>query len=186
MKIKLIFLAPLLLPLVSSQCVHAAIDKNSYISIEKYKVVDGDTLLIYEGSKESRIRLLGVDAPELQKDFNKENLAKYENYFAKSAKKFVEKTLQNKPIKLMKIRPDKYGRMVANVIATGEKNLSAELLKSGLVKMSFFDIKNKRSPYYMEFQNSEELWDLFQKAEADAKTLRKGIWQYKLNEVFHK
>ena len=60
------------------------------------KVVDGDTFWVDNGtSKGIKIRLTGIDAPESQKRWKRE-----EGYYGKESKAYLTKLLKNKKVRL--------------------------------------------------------------------------------------
>jgi micrococcal nuclease len=60
------------------------------------RIIDGDTFVVYGGSKKGeKIRLIGVDAPESRKTFNKEI-----GFYGKEAKLYLTKLLKGKRVKL--------------------------------------------------------------------------------------
>ncbi|MBE9193593.1 thermonuclease family protein [Gloeocapsopsis crepidinum LEGE 06123] len=96
---------------------------------EEYQVInihDGDTLTVQGNWGKQKIRLCGIDAPELDQPLGYES-----RDFARS---LVASAGNN--IILMPIEKDRYGRTVAEVFVAlkdgQEKSLQEELLKSGL------------------------------------------------------
>jgi endonuclease YncB( thermonuclease family) len=102
------------------------------ISVELVSVYDGDTITVnikgyppIVGEKIS-VRVWGVDAPEMR------SLDQTERAYAVEARKFVRKSLQRaKEIRLVRMRRDKYFRILAEVVFDGH-DLGEELLKVGL------------------------------------------------------
>jgi micrococcal nuclease len=98
-------------------------------------VVDGDTIdvvidLGFRVSIQQRVRLLGVNAPELHSSSMEERVD------AIRAREWVFNHLQDKEVVLISHKPisvDKYGRYLAQVWI-GDLNVNAELLKLNLVK----------------------------------------------------
>ncbi|HXG88833.1 MAG TPA: thermonuclease family protein [Vicinamibacterales bacterium] len=84
-------------------------------------IADGDTLeLIPAGEQQRiRIRLEGIDAPELGEVFSRE------------AQMFMRGLLLNQRVRVDGRDVDRYGRLVARVSANG-KDASTELLRAGL------------------------------------------------------
>jgi len=88
------------------------------------KVIDGDTYII---DYKQRIRLYAVDSPEATQTYGRE------------AKKYVEKLLLHKKVRLATIKTDKYGRTIAKVYING-KDLSEILIENGIAwHYSYFD-----------------------------------------------
>lgn len=92
-------------------------------------VIDGDTIgvVMADGSKK-RIRLAGVDCPEL----------KYHDPCAVEAKEFTKTHTLGKSVTIYPRTVDKYKRMVAFVIYlddSGAHSLGLELVRAGLARM---------------------------------------------------
>ena len=98
-----------------------------YYPVTSYRVVDGDTIEVtlmlgFDLYKVSKVRLLGVDAPELTGG---------EAAAGRAAKLFVENFLKDRKIRCRWLGDDKYGgRFIGAVYADGE-NLSTALLNGG-------------------------------------------------------
>ena len=82
-------------------------------------VIDGDTIDVLRNGRAVRIRLEGIDCPERGQDFGSR------------AKQFTSGLVFGKTVNVKVKEPDRYGRLVARVIAQG-KDLSHELVKAGL------------------------------------------------------
>ncbi|MGE0152625.1 MAG: thermonuclease family protein [Reyranellaceae bacterium] len=96
------------------------------------RVVDGDTLAVrariwINQELETSVRILGVDAPELN------GACETERAKAKAALEFLERRTQNRLVVLHDISNDKYGgRVVARVTTESGEDLGATLLSEGL------------------------------------------------------
>jgi micrococcal nuclease len=99
-----------------------ALSDNNIFTVEK--VQDGDTLLLNDGT---RIRLIGVDTPELH------HPAKPVQYFAEEAYKFTKNMAEGRKVKLAFDwqRIDKYDRTLAYVYLLNGKMINAEIIKQG-------------------------------------------------------
>ena len=90
-------------------------------------VHDGDTLRLTNGKK---IRLIGVNTPELARD------GRPHEPLAKSARAFVKRQIQAAGGRIGLIydaeRKDHYGRVLAHVFVANQRNLTQQLLFSGL------------------------------------------------------
>ena len=124
------------------------------------KVVDGDTIRIDYNGRSERVRLIGVDTPEMN-DPKKDVRAS-----AKRANAFTKKLLRKKTVYLRfdEDRRDRYNRLLAYVYrAPDGLFVNLELVRLGygyaLVKYPF---KHK---------------DLFQHYEAQARQARRGLWR---------
>jgi len=84
------------------------------------RVSDGDTFTVESGEKRTKVRLYGIDCPEIEQPQGQE------------AKAFVEKLLPlGGLVRLEEVDVDKYGRSVAIVTLPGGSTLEAELLNAG-------------------------------------------------------
>jgi len=94
------------------------------------KVIDGDTVdvLTVAGIRE-RIRILGVDTPELHDPQCREELAR-----AVAARDAVAELVRVQPVRLEDIRAlrDRYGRTLARVHTSGGASVSAVMIRTGL------------------------------------------------------
>ncbi|MDR0867157.1 MAG: thermonuclease family protein [Planctomycetota bacterium] len=83
-------------------------------------VTDGDTISVMRDGEAEKIRLYGVDCPEMGQNFGNE------------AKEFTSAMTLGKKIKVIGVQKnkDKYGRTVADVEIDGEK-LNRELIVNG-------------------------------------------------------
>jgi micrococcal nuclease len=82
-------------------------------------VSDGDTIHVLRSGKAIRIRLYGVDCPEMGQDFGKK------------ARQFTSAMVFGKVVDVKPVDTDQYGRTVAWVSADG-KSLNRELVAAGL------------------------------------------------------
>ena len=96
------------------------------------RVVDGDTLTVrariwINQELETSVRILGIDAPELNGACDHERLQ------ARTAREFLEQRTANRLVVLHDISNDKYGgRVVARVTTESGEDLGAILLGEGL------------------------------------------------------
>ena len=110
------------------------------------RIVDGDTFdaLLGDGSggyTQKRIRLLGVNAPELKaKD-------EVEKYYATQAKFFLSSLVVNKKIELefdsKSKKIDRYGRVLAHVNVAGSST-EKQLLTAGFAKVLDLDFSQRK------------------------------------------
>lgn len=82
-------------------------------------VHDGDTLTVLEGKTQYKIRLDGIDAPELSQAYGR------------VAKDFASKFAFGKTVEVKVSGVDRYGRYLGEVFVDG-RSLNRELLKAGL------------------------------------------------------
>ncbi len=84
------------------------------------RVADGDSITVEHNGEKIRIRLYGIDCPELKGE-----------PFGRKAKKYTRDMVLGKLVKIEPVDRDRYGRTVAWVEVDG-RNLNHELLKTGL------------------------------------------------------
>ncbi|MCX6794340.1 MAG: thermonuclease family protein [Candidatus Gottesmanbacteria bacterium] len=95
-----------------------------YQQYERTRVVsvpDGDSIQLVDGR---RVRLLGIDAPEIG------------NCLADEAKQKLRSLVLSKHVRLKDTVTDDYGRVLASVFVNGQ-NINAMLLASGLAKNTY-------------------------------------------------
>src|SRR3989304_4292889 len=130
------------------------------------QVVDGDTIHVGRGWRNTTVRLLGVDTPETV------HPDKPVEFFGPEASEFTKKSLKGKKVHLEfehLNQMDKYGRLLAYVYLSDGSLFNAELIKRGyapVIAPSYFR-------YYDEFHNYER------EAVADSK----GIWTTKVKNI---
>jgi endonuclease YncB( thermonuclease family) len=71
-------------------------------------ITDGDTISVMKAGRGVKIRLEGIDCPELGQDFGTR------------AKQFASSLVFGKDVQIKEYSPDKYGRMVARAIGMGD------------------------------------------------------------------
>lgn len=98
----------------------------NYIATGPVKVVDGDTLEI----NGRRVRIWGIDAPELAQPWINRFGNPVENYGRRVADE-LRLYLQGRQVKVQPIDFDQYGRLVAKVIA-GRTDIGRWLVSKGL------------------------------------------------------
>jgi micrococcal nuclease len=113
------------------------------------RVLDGDTIDLENGD---RIRLLGIDAPEIGEPFSQEAKLTLEDMLLGKHVTIEKDVLWNK---------DKYGRLLRYVFLD-EKLINCEMVRLGLAK----NLADEASKYY----------NCFLKAEEEAREKKVGIW----------
>lgn len=140
-------------------------DKNpNHEYFEVIKVSDGDTFWINKGeSKGTKVRLIGVDAPESRKTFKKEI-----GYYGKEAKAYLTDLLLGKNVRLeYDVDPsDRYGRTLAYVYLEDGTFVNAHLLENGYAMV-------------MTIQPNVKHVDLFLKLQREARENNRGLWAEK-------
>ena len=99
----------------------AALAGNAALEGRVVSVPDGDTLVVYTGAgRTRRVRLYGVDCPELAQPFGPE------------AARAAEALALFKTVALTVMDEDRYGRLVAVVALENGETLNEALLRQGL------------------------------------------------------
>nr|DAP22281.1 MAG TPA: nuclease-like protein [Caudoviricetes sp.] len=88
-------------------------------SIKIIKIYDGDTITALTSQKEKiKIRLYGIDAPELKQPFGK------------ASKRHLIDLISNKSLNIKEKGKDKYGRTLA-VLYNGNQDINAQMVIDG-------------------------------------------------------
>lgn len=96
------------------------------------KVSDGDSFVAKYNGKKIRVRMYGVDAPELKQKHGKES------------KEYLENLILGKKVELKVLYEDKYKRKIARVYYKN-KEINLEMLRSGNVWFYEYHAKRKKS-----------------------------------------
>lgn len=100
----------------------SGVSKDEYVKVTK--VHDGDTVSVIINNNEERVRLIGIDAPEMgQGQWGKKAKRKLQDIIRKS-----DKTVR---IELDVDERDKYGRVLAYLWTKDMKMINEEMVKSG-------------------------------------------------------
>ena len=119
------------------------------------KVSDGDTIEVMHNGAPEKIRLYGIDCPEIS-----HRAGETGQPFGQNAKKFTGDLVAGKIVTIEVKDTDRYGRTVGVVKLNDGTILNEELLKAGLAL------------YYQKY-DSNEAW---QKMENQARADKKGLW----------
>jgi len=125
------------------------------------RVCGGDSLTATGHDIEIKVRLVGIDAPELKRGKHKPGQP-----FGQKAKRFLVAMVLNKKVFIKGYGSDRSNRILS-VVYVDRKNVNLELVKAGLAEVyrgkppRGFDL----SPYLT--------------AEAQAKSQRRGMWSQK-------
>ncbi len=144
-----------------AQFAHA----DSFNSGEVIRVVDGDTIVVKSSNKIERIRLIGIDAPEMID--KKSGVAQC---YAKKAKEELSKMVFQKKVRIAPDTKNKnrdiYGRLLRYVTVDSDKrspSINELLIQKGAVRLY------KRYDF--------EYLTLFQKQEKTARETQLGLWK---------
>lgn len=121
------------------------------------RAVDGDTIVLRGGE---RVRLIGVDTPELH------HPVKPVQYFAREARDFVQQRVAGRRVWLEydQTRRDRYGRTLAYVFLDDGTLLNLELIERG------YGFAYTRYPFRADYMAR------FRRAEAGARQGDRGLW----------
>lgn len=125
-----------------------------------HRVIDGDTIEVLIKGETAKVRLIGVDAPELT-----DSRADVQP-LAEDSKKYLTSLLTNQCVEVLienNNKSDKYGRILGYVFLPNNRLVNLEIIKNGyawaLTKFKFAKL-------------SEFLY-----AEADARNAKAGLWK---------
>ena len=144
MKLYFRYLSPIFLLFLFSSSAIAW--KGRVVSIQ-----DGDTIEVLHNNKPERIRLYGIDCPELHQDFGSK------------AKEFTSEMVFGKVVGVEPVAKDRYGRTVAWIWIDG-KTLNRELILAGLAW------------HYKQYAPDNQ--DL-ERREVEARSEKIGLWSMK-------
>ena len=126
------------------------------------QVVDGDTVVLAGGAK---VRVLGIDAPEMEKD------GRPADFLAHQAKAALAELTLNRSIVLEydRLRYDHYGRVLAYLFLPDHTLVNAELVRRGLARV------------YLISPNLRYQKDLLA-AQQEAIGAQRGVWRQLLKQ----
>jgi len=121
------------------------------------RAVDGDTIVLDGGE---RVRLIGVDTPELH------HPVKPVQYFAREARDFVQARVARRRVWLEydQTRHDRYGRTLAYVFLEDGTLLNLELIERG------YGFAYTKFPFRADYMAR------FRRAESEARRRDRGLW----------
>jgi endonuclease YncB( thermonuclease family) len=120
-------------------------------------ISDGDTITVLDNSsKEHKVRLMGIDAPEKSQAFGNEAKQTLLNYIYK------------KEVSVEYKKYDKYKRIVGKVTLNGQ-DICLQMIVDGMAW------------HYTEYEKEQQKTDreLYREAEASARNVNIGIWSEK-------
>ena len=111
------------------------------------RVSDGDTITIAAEGRKEKVRLIGIDAPELRQEGGPE------------ARQYLAKRILNRRVKVEGETRDRYGRLLGTVYL-GEENINLSLVREGHA----WDYK------------AYSAGPAYSRAERAARAARRGLW----------
>lgn len=126
------------------------------------QVIDGDTLVLAGGK---RVRLLGIDAPEMARD------GRPPQFLAHKARAYLAQLTRGKEVRLEygPLRYDHYGRLLAHVFLADNTLVEAALLRQGLAHVYLH-------PPNLSYR------EVLLAAQKEAMDSGRGVWQKALNQ----
>ena len=91
---------------------------SAYTLLDDIRVIDGDTIRAEAKGKEIKIRLVEIDAPEMNQPFGAQS------------KNFLNKLLYKKNVTLISQGEDRYGRILGEIYVDGE-SANTSMIRSG-------------------------------------------------------
>ena len=117
---------------------------NAYTPLENIRVVDGDTIRAEAKGKEIKIRLVEIDAPEMNQPFGAQS------------KNFLNRLLYGKDVTLISQGEDRYGRTLGEIYANGD-SANALMIKSGFAWVYDRYVKDSSLYEYQDKAKAENL-----------------------------
>lgn len=112
-------------------------------------VLEGDTIVVMNGRRPTRVKLVGVDAPEPGQPF------------ADKARQFTSSVVTRKRVLVRVKETDRLGRVTGEVVLPVGKSVHEQLLTAGL---AWHDVHSSAGDENLA------------KLEADAKKHKRGLW----------
>ena len=112
--------------------------------LENIRVIDGDTIRAEAKGKEIKVRLVEIDAPEMNQPFGTQS------------KNFLNRLLYGKDVTLIAQGEDPYGRTLGEIYANGEK-ANTLMIKSGFAWVYDRYVKDSSLYKYQDQAKSENL-----------------------------
>ncbi|PSH00373.1 MAG: hypothetical protein BRC30_03895 [Nanohaloarchaea archaeon SW_7_46_7] len=170
----------LLLTVIASACTVNTASPATETKTKVTDVIDGDTVEINLNGTVEKVRLLGVDTPEVHVEVrpgkyrnipDTERTRKCLRKWGEKASQYAKNQLSNRKVEFKKDplsdTRGNYGRILG-YIKTNSTNFNHKLIEKGLAQV-----------YESEFTQLEK----FQEAEKEAQEQLKGLWQCRRYEV---
>jgi endonuclease YncB( thermonuclease family) len=126
--------------------------------VVKDSIYDGDTFRVKCDGREQKIRLCGIDAPEVKQPLGIESRNYLRSLLGQAKGQII----------VIEMDRDRYGRSVAEVLLdspSGEQSVQEEMLKAGMAY------------YYKQYSGNCHNRDVFDSAEAIGRSQQRGVWQ---------
>lgn len=111
-------------------------------------VHDGDTFTILHGGKAEKVRVNGIDSPEIGQPFGMK------------AKQYASALVFGRVVTVRTSGTDRYGRTLGDAVLPDGRHLSSEMVRAGFAW------------WYRQYSNDRNLEAL----EAEARQSRRGLW----------
>ena len=139
----------------------SVVDSQTAGMYEVVKVIDGDTIQVNVRGKTERIRLIGIDAPELV------DPRRPVECLGREAAEYTRELLRGKNVRIetdpSQDERDRYGRLLAYVFLEDGTHVNLELIRQGYAHEYTYE-----TPYTFQSQ--------FKQAQLEAQTQQKGLW----------
>lgn len=118
------------------------------------RVIDGDTVQLAVGDAKKRVRLLGIDAPEIKQEYGVESKA------------YLNKLVGSKNVQMECTGSDRYKRAICKIVLK-DADINLRMVESGMAW------------HYKQYSSNQSVSDRlkYSQAEESAKTARVGLWR---------
>jgi endonuclease YncB( thermonuclease family) len=126
--------------------------------VVKDSIYDGDTFRVKCDGRENKIRLCGIDAPEVKQPLGIESRNYLRSLLGQAKGQVI----------VIEMDRDRYGRSVAEVLLdspSGEQSVQEEMLKAGMAY------------HYKQYSGNCHNRDVFDSAEAIGRLQQRGVWK---------
>jgi len=131
--------------------------KNQKQVFKVLKIYDGDTIQISGLDMVFKVRLVGIDSPEIGYK------GQQSQAYSQKSKKYLSTLLEGKKVTLKSYGLGGYGRQLAEIYVDG-KNINIEMIKAGLT-----EVYKGKQPKMLDTQR-------YLREERKAKTSKLGMW----------